>query len=189
MRFLTVATGALAALLGGLGALGSAPPPADAVRPTPLILEKNEGERRVRRDLGNKMGTTPFILKVDPGNGRSEHLIMLTEELLPGAAIPAHKHPGAEEILMLQTGTARVHLGDTVRDVTAGATVFIPPDTWISVDITGTEPVKVAAIFSEPGFEDYLREVSVREGEKNEPMSKAEMEQIRKKHPHAVIYR
>ena len=97
-------------------------------------------------------------------------------------------HPGAEEIVILQTGTSRVHLGDTVRDVAAGATVFIPPGTWISVDNIGKEPVSLIAIFSEPGYEEYMRAISVREGEKNSPLSKDELNAIRKQHPHAVIY-
>src|SRR5437667_1468989 len=130
--------------------------------PSPLILEKPEGERRVRRFSGNKMGTTPFILKVDPKNGASQHLVMFTEDLAPGASIPRHKHPGAEEIVILQTGTSRVHLGDIVKDVGAGATVFIPPGTWISVDNIGEDPVSLIAIFSEPGYEEYMRSISVR---------------------------
>ncbi len=156
--------------------------------PTPLILEKSEGERRLHRPAGNKMGTTPFILKVDPKNGASQHLVMFTEDLAPGASVPRHNHPGAEEIVILQTGTSRVHLGDTVRDVGAGATVFIPPGTWISVDNIGKEPVSLIAIFSEPGYEEYMRAISVREGESNSPLSKDELNAIRKQHPHAVIY-
>jgi quercetin dioxygenase-like cupin family protein len=156
--------------------------------PTPLILEKPKGERRLHRPAGNKMGTTPFILKVDPKNGASQHLVMFTEDLAPGASVPRHKHPGAEEIVILQTGTSRVHLGDTVRDVGAGATVFIPPGTWISVDNIGKDPVSLTAIFSQPGYEEYLRAISVREGESNSPLSKDALNAIRKQHPHAVIY-
>jgi quercetin dioxygenase-like cupin family protein len=156
--------------------------------PSPLILEKPEGERRVRRFSGNKMGTTPFILKVDPKNGASQHSVLFTEDLAPGASIPRHKHPGAEEIVILQTGTSRVHLGDIVKDVGAGATVFIPPGTWISVDNIGREPVSLIAIFSEPGYEEYMRAISVREGEDNSPLSKDELNAIRKQHPHSVIY-
>ena len=156
--------------------------------PSPLIIEKPEGERRVRRLSGTTMGTTPFILKVDPKNGASQHLVMFTEDLAPGASIPRHKHPDAEEIVILETGTSRVHLGDTVRDVGSGATVFIPSNTWVSVDNTGKEPVSLIAIFSEPGYEKYMRAISVREGETNSPLSKDELNAIRKQHPHSVIY-
>lgn len=155
----------------------------------PLILEKNEGERRVRRFVGNTMGTLPFILKVDAKNGASQHLVVFAEDVPPGVTLPLHKHPYAEEILVLQTGRSRVHLGNTVRVVGPGATVFIPADTLISVDNIGTEPVSLVAIFSEPGFDEYMRAISVREGENSTPMSKTELDAIRAQHSHDVSYK
>ena len=156
---------------------------------TALILEQQEGERRVHRPAGTTTGTAPFILKFDPRNGGSEHLVMFTETVPPGAAIPKHKHPGSEEILILQSGRTRVHLGETVKEVGAGATVLIHQDTWISAEVIGSQPVSLVAIFSEPGFEEYLRAISVREGEPNNPMSKAELDAVRAQHPHAVTYK
>jgi quercetin dioxygenase-like cupin family protein len=153
-----------------------------------LILEQQEGERRLHRPAGTSTGTAPFILKYDPQNGPSKHLVMFTEKLPPGASIPKHKHPECEEILILQTGHSRVHLGNTTRDVGAGASVLIPPNTWISVDVVGDDPVSLIAIFSEPGFEDYMRAISVREGEASTPISKPELEAIRAHHSHAVNY-
>jgi oxalate decarboxylase/phosphoglucose isomerase-like protein (cupin superfamily) len=84
---------------------------------------------------------------------------------------------------------ARVQLGDMVREAHAGATVFIPSGTWISVSNIGKNDIKALAIFSSPGFEDYMREVSVLEGEKNIPLSESEDAAIGKKHSHAVIFR
>jgi quercetin dioxygenase-like cupin family protein len=156
---------------------------------TALIQEKEEGEHRVHRLAGNKMGTTPFTLKVDPKNTGSQQLVLFTEDLAPGASIPMHKHPNAEEILVLQTGNSRVHLGQIVKDGGPGATIFIPMDTWISVENVGTEPVSLIAIFSEPGYEEYMRAISVREGENNTPLSKAELDVIRRQHPHSVTYK
>jgi mannose-6-phosphate isomerase-like protein (cupin superfamily) len=114
---------------------------------------------------------------------------MFTEDLSSGAAIPRHKHPGSDEILILQSGRSRVHLGDTVKEVGAGATVFIPEDTWISVEVVGSDPVSLIAIFSEPGFEEYMRMISVQEGEPNVPMSKVELDAVRSQHSHAVSYK
>jgi quercetin dioxygenase-like cupin family protein len=156
----------------------------------PLILEKAEGERRVVRGWpGHADPGESFILKVDPKNGGSSHLVFLTASLAPGKEIVAHRHPDADEILFLQTGTARVHLGDMVRDVHAGATVFIPANTWIAVSNIGTDAIEVLSVFSAPGFEEYMRAGSVREGEKNVPLSPAEDEAIQKQHSHAVIYK
>jgi len=44
-------------------------------------------------------------------------------------------------------------------------------------------------VFCAPGFEDFMRAESVREGEKNVPQSKAEDDEIQRKHAHAVIYK
>jgi quercetin dioxygenase-like cupin family protein len=163
---------------------------ATATKPTPLILEKDEGERRVIRGWpGHPDPGEAFILKVDPKNGGSAHMVLLTAKIKPGGTIDAHRHPGADEILFLETGTARVHLGDLVREVHAGSTVFIPANTWISVDNTGSDVISLVAVFSAPGFEDYMRDASAREGEKNVPLTKAENDEIEKRHTHEVIYK
>jgi len=159
-------------------------------KPTPLILEDNEGERRVVRGWpGHPDPGETFILKVDPKNGGSSHLVFMTANLAPKGEIAAHRHPDADEILFFQTGTARVHLGESVREVHAGATLFIPAGAWISVSNIGTDTVKAVAVFSAPGFEDYIRDVSVREGQRNVPLSETEDAAISKKHSHAVIYK
>jgi len=157
---------------------------------TPLILEENEGERRVVRGWpGHPEPGETFILKVDPKNGGSSHLVFVTVDLDQGGEIPTHRHPSSDEILFFETGTAKVRLGDSVRVVHAGSTVFIPSGTWISVSNIGKEHIKGVAVFSSPGFEDYMRDVSVREGEKNVPLSESEDAAIAKKHTHAVIFR
>jgi quercetin dioxygenase-like cupin family protein len=177
-----------------LWALASTPHPApQTLRPekaTPLILEKSEGERRVWRGWPQHPEPGPlFVLKVDRLNGGSSHLVFGTEDLAPGGKLDAHRHPGADELLLLQTGTAEVHLGDSVRIVHGGATVFIPADTWISVNNIGDDVVSVAFAFSAPGFEEFMRDESVREGERNMPLSKAEDDEIQRKHAHDVVYR
>lgn len=162
----------------------------NVTKTTPLILEKSEGERRVFRGWpGHPDPGSTFVLKIDPKNGGSSHLVFGTEDLPPGETIPTHRHPGSDEILFLQTGTARVHLGDSVREVHGGSTVFIPADTWISVSNIGRDVINLAFVFSAPGFEDFMRAESVREGEKNVPLSKAEDDEIQRNHTHAVIYK
>jgi quercetin dioxygenase-like cupin family protein len=163
---------------------------ASATKTTPLILEKNEGERRLVRGWpGHPEPGETFILKVDPKNGGSPHLVFFTADIAPGGAIDPHRHPSADEILYLQTGTARVHLGDSVRDVHADATIFIPANTWISATNIGSEAVSFVCVFSAPGFEQFMREGSVREGEKNVPLTQAENDAMEKSHAHDVIYK
>jgi quercetin dioxygenase-like cupin family protein len=107
-------------------------------------------------------------------------LVFGREDLPPGETIPTHRHPGPDEILFLETGTARVHSGDTLRVVHAGSTVFISIGTRISGTNTGGEVINRASIFSAPGFEAFLRDESIREGGKNAPVSKAEGDELQK---------
>ena len=115
-------------------------------------------------------------------------MVLGTEDLPPGGKIERHRHPGSDEILFLQNGTARVTLGDMVRDVHGGATVFIPANTRIAVTNIGRDAISMVFVFSAPGFEDFMRAESVREGQKLTAISKAEDDEITKKHAHAVIY-
>jgi quercetin dioxygenase-like cupin family protein len=163
---------------------------AQSAKAKPLILEKDEGERRVWRPVeGLEAPPTLFILKVDPRNGGSSHLVFGTEDIEPGGQIEAHRHPGSDEIVFLQNGPAKVTLGDTTREVHGDSTVFIPSGTWISVLNTGKEPLHLVFVFSAPGFEEFMRAESVREGEKVVPLTKAEDAAILTKHAHAVIYK
>lgn len=153
--------------------------PASEGRAQPLILEKNEGELRTRRIHTDKssVAASQFLLKVSPKNNGSQHLVLGTEELLPNARIPKHKHLIQDEILLIQSGTAHVWLGDKESDVHAGAMVFIPSDTWISLKNTGSDPVGLVFVFSAPGFEETMRCNSVPANEKPTPLTREQREQ------------
>jgi quercetin dioxygenase-like cupin family protein len=135
--------------------------------PKPLLLEKNEGERRIWREPP----PGDFMLKVSPKNNGSQHLVMGTEDMAAGDEFPTHKHLGQDEILFIEKGTVHVHVGDQERDLHAGGTVFIPAYTWVSVKNAGTETVSVVFVFSAPGFEKYMRCDSVLANEKVTPLS------------------
>jgi quercetin dioxygenase-like cupin family protein len=133
----------------------------------PLLLEKSEGERRIWRDPP----PGDFVLKVSPKNNGSQHLVMATEDMAPGDQFPTHKHLGQDEILYIVKGTVHVHLQEQERDLHAGGTVFIPAYTWVNVKNAGTEIASVVAVFSAPGFEEYMRCESVLPNEKVTPLS------------------
>jgi len=132
----------------------------------PLLLEKNEGERRIWREPPGD-----FIIKVSPKSNGSQHMVLITEDIVPGEEIPTHKHMGQDEIVYIVKGTVRVHLGNLERDLHAGGTVFIPAHTWISAKNVGTDNVSLIGVFSAPGFEDYMRCDSVLPNEKVIPLS------------------
>ena len=73
----------------------------------PLLLEKDEGERRIWREPP----PGDFILKVSPKNNSSQHLVMGTEDMHPGDEFPMHKHLGQDEILYIVKGTVHAHVG------------------------------------------------------------------------------
>ncbi len=159
----------LAAFLAGICA-------AQSERAKTLVLEKNEGETRVRRPRGSlPVPTNEFILKVTPQNSGSKHLVLGTEEIPPGGLIPRHKHLDQDEILLVQTGTAHVTLNDKEYDVHAGGTVFFPALTWVSLKNIGTDNISLVFIFSAPGFEENMRCGSVLAGQPAPPIATDEL--------------
>src|SRR6202047_2324360 len=141
-----------------------------------LVLEKNEGEARVRRPLGLlPIPTAEFILKVTPQNSGSKHLVLGTEEIPPGGEIPRHKHLEQDEILLIQTGTAHVTLNDKEYDVHAGGMVFFPAETWVGMKNIGKDSISLVFIFSAPGFEDNMRCGSALAGQSPTPITTDEL--------------
>ena len=142
---------------------------------TPLLLEKNEGETRLWRPEPGEVDPGGFILKVTPKANGSEHLVLVGgEDMLPGAAIPTHKHSEQDEIVLIEKGTIHAHVGDQERDLRAGGMVFIPALTWVRLKNRSNETASIVAIFSAPGFEDHMRCESVPANEKPTTISQAE---------------
>jgi len=113
---------------------------------------------------------------------------VVTEDMAPGDRIPIHRHPHADELIFIQSGTGRVTLGDKVQEAHAGTIVFIPSDTWIGMENIGKDHLTHIDVWSAPGFPDYMRAISVPAGEPITPLSKAEVDELRKKYSHYGIY-
>ncbi len=163
---------------------------AAAGRITPLILHADSGERRVRRPGNSRPGalTTPFIIKVDRRNGGSSDLVMGTEDIPPGQAIPPHRHLVADEIVYIHRGTGVVELGDQRRDVGEGATIYIPKNVRITLRNTGPAPMSIVFTFSKPGFEELMRDNSVLEGQPVPPLTDVERTANRTRHQWHTLY-
>lgn len=137
-----------------------------------LVLEKDQGEKRVRRPRDTAiLRISEFNLKLTRENSGSEHLVLGTETIPPGAEIGKHRHLGQDEILFLQTGTGHVTLNDKEYDVHAGAMVFFPMNTWVTLKNTGSDDIQLIFVFSAPGFDDYMRCTSVPAGQAAPPMT------------------
>src|SRR5208282_5896031 len=152
--------------------VGSTPAPEASAKP--LLLEKNDGEQRLWRPEAGEVDDGGFILKVTPQSNGSQHLMLSTGDMPPGAAIPTHKHLEQDEVVLIERGTVHAHVGDRERDLHAGGMIFIPAHTWVSLKSIGPETASIVAIFSAPGFEDHLRCESVPAGEKPTTISQAE---------------
>ncbi len=101
------------------------------------------------------------------------------EDIPPGQGIQPHRHVHADEIIFVHRGSGVASLGGRESPVSAGATLYIPRDTRISLRNTGAEPLGIAFVFSKPGFEEMMRENSVPEGEAATPLSAEETARIR----------
>ena len=161
----------------------SSSPTASQPGPKPLLLEKNEGERRIWREPP----PGDFILKVSPKNNGSQHLVMGTEDMAPGDEFPTHRHLEQDEILYIVKGTVHAHVGDQEADLHAGGTVFIPANAWVDVKNAASETASVVFVFSAPGFENYMRCDSVLPSEKVKPLSTEEQRGC--SHEGHVIYK
>lgn len=115
-------------------------------------------------------------------------LVMGYEELPPGQGISAHRHVLADEIIFVHRGSGVATVGEREAPISAGSTVYIPSNVRITLRNTGTEPMAIAFVFSKPGFEDYLRDTSVPEGQPAPPLSNAERARIREKHKGHTVY-
>jgi quercetin dioxygenase-like cupin family protein len=155
-----------------------------------LILQASEGERRVRRPRPGAPSTlrAPFILKVDRRNGGSSDLVMGYEDIPPGQAIQPHRHLHADEIIFVHQGSGIASLGSREAPISAGATIYIPRDTRISLRNRGSGPLGIAFVFSRPGFEELMRENSVPEGQPATPVSPEEFARNRARNRWHTVY-
>ena len=92
-------------------------------------------------------------------------MVLGSSDLPPGDSIAVHRHLQEDEIIMIHSGTARVQLGREHYTATAGGTVYIPQGTCVAVVNIGPDTLVNFFIFSSPGFEQVLRDVSSRVGE------------------------
>jgi oxalate decarboxylase/phosphoglucose isomerase-like protein (cupin superfamily) len=73
-----------------------------------------------------------------------------------------HNHPGAEEIIVVLSGSGEQMVEDDagkpiVRTVGPGCTIYVPADRFHYTVNTGDVPMKVFVVYSPPGSELALR--------------------------------
>lgn len=149
---------------------------ADDPAPMPIILNAEEGEKLLMS------GGRYVLLKATSDGTGAKELMMGTEALPPGSAIPVHSHGGYEEIIFIHEGKVRLTLGDRVVDAEAGATMFVPPGTWHGVEAHNEDQATMLFIFPEPEMADFFRAVGYREGEAPPELTAEDWAEIMKQH-------
>jgi quercetin dioxygenase-like cupin family protein len=128
--------------------------------PRPAVIAASEGERRFLRG-----GQAPLLIKIDPITTGSRRMVLGSSDLPAGDMIGMHRHLREDEILIVLRGKAEVQLAGRKYEAGPGGTVYIPQGTCIAVANAGRDTLTTIFVFSSPGFEQVLREVSSREGE------------------------
>lgn len=155
--------GVLAACRPGSSEDGRDP---ELAAPRPAVIGPAQGERRFLRG-----GTASLLIKIDPITTGSRRMVLASSDLPPGDAIGVHRHLREDEIIMVTRGTAHVQLGKQHYTAGPGTTVFIPQGTCVALATVGRDTFSMVFVFSSPGFERVLREVSSPEGAPPKPVS------------------
>lgn len=154
-----------------------------------LVLAEGDGERRTRRPRpgGQRDTGTPVIIKVDGANGGSTQLFMGYEDIPPGEGIQRHFHPHADEIVFVHRGRGVAMLGDRRAEVSAGATLYIPHGTRVSLRNTGADPMTIAFVFADPTMSAWFRDGTVPEGQPAPVMTAADVAARRERHRRHIV--
>jgi quercetin dioxygenase-like cupin family protein len=147
------------------------------------IVPEGGGDQVVRR-----WGLAAAAL-INPDNAGSKDFVVITEAVPGGGAIPVHRHPHAEEIILVQQGSGTAVLGDARHPVKAGATVFVPQGEWHGLENHGSSQLDLMAIFSRPGYHTYFSATSVTAGQPVHPLSPDELKQVRERFKDVIEFK
>lgn len=101
--------------------------------------------------------------------------------------IQRHYHPHADEIVFVHRGRGVAMLNDRRADVAAGATIYIPHGTRVTLRNTGTEPIAIAFVFADPTMSNYFRDGTALEGQPAPPMTAADVAARRARHREHIV--
>jgi mannose-6-phosphate isomerase-like protein (cupin superfamily) len=162
-----------------MAAPAQAPPKSGlaAAPPCGYVLQWDEGEKMI---YGPR--SSPLNIKVSPQTG-SRHLVMGASQIAVGTGIPVHMHEHEDEILFIHRGEATAVLGDKTLLAREGATIYVPRGTWHAVqNHRGSKLVELLWVFSQPGMDEYFRQLSVPNGAPPKQLTAKEIEELQRKH-------
>ena len=137
----------------GLGSIGISQllaqgvPPAQAAAPQGYVLGPTAGEHLIHfRDHGN------IFIKIS-----SENLAVGTQQVMPGAGIPVHRHLRMDEAFFVLEGSGVLTLNDAPHTFEKGGTIFIPRNSWHGFSNPDHE-LLLLWIMSPAGLDGFFRE-------------------------------
>jgi len=120
------------------------------------VVRRGEGEHLW---LGKGGEQRPIEILVESGTAGTTAFTMGVQNLPPGGQVPLHRHPH-EEILFAYSGRARITVAGVSHEVGPETAVFIPADTYHSIENVGTEEFRMTFTLSPPGYEKVFREMA-----------------------------
>jgi quercetin dioxygenase-like cupin family protein len=115
------------------------------------VIDSDGGEHLIHfRDGGD------LFIKFGAASG-SASLAMGTQQVTRGTGIPVHRHLEADEAFYVLSGSGTVLVNDTPKPIGAGATVFIPRNTWHGFANPDHELLLLWSV-TPAGFEGFFRE-------------------------------
>jgi len=118
-----------------------------------IVKNPDEGETYWVRE------NTPITFKVSKSADGIDSISICTEEMMPGSAIPIHKHLYNDEIFFFHKGSGSFILDEKEFPVSEGSTAFVPKGVWHGLKNTGNELMILAFSFSPAGFEDFFKAI------------------------------
>jgi len=85
---------------------------------------------------------------------------VVEEDIAPGDGPPLHVHDAADELAYILAGEFTWQIGDLRAKGGVGAIAFVPRGTVHTWQNSGSEPGRMLFVFSPPGFERFLVELS-----------------------------
>ncbi|MEO1200134.1 MAG: cupin domain-containing protein [Pseudomonadota bacterium] len=87
-------------------------------------------------------------------------LTVFEEDVPSGGGPPLHIHYGQVELFYLISGTVRFRCGEEERELGAGSTVMVPPDTPHAFKNIGDGTARVLVAVTPGGLDEFMRKVA-----------------------------
>lgn len=142
----------------------------------PVVRNIEQGDTYYVRE------NTPITFTISKKSDNISSLSMCLEELIPGSAIPVHKHLNEDEYFYVIAGTGIVIIDEKEFPFKPGTSVLVPKNTWHGFKNTGNEKIVFTFGYSPAGFEEFFREVGTPKGQEFKPKPKEEFDRIAKKY-------